>query len=69
MLFLFHILPQYVVQSGGKAVNSSVWGINTSVLGMVAKGMDACDNVSCSTTLHGSTNWRKRCKYQWMQYE
>ena len=53
MLFLFHILPQYVVQSGGNAVNTSVLGVNTSVLGMVAKGMNACDNVSCSTTLHG----------------
>ena len=53
MLFLFHILVQYVVQSGENAVNTSVLGANTSVLGMVAKGMDACDNVSCSTTLRG----------------
>ena len=32
---------QYVVQRGENTVN-------TSALGMVAKGMDACDNVSCS---------------------
>ena len=51
--------------SGGNAVNTSVLGVNTSVLGMVAKGMDACDNVSCSTTLHGTLyKLGKRCKYQ-----
>ena len=37
MLFLFHILVQYVVQSGETAVIPSVLGVNTSVLGMVAK--------------------------------
>ena len=56
MLFLFHILVQYVVPSGETAVNTSVLGVNSSVLGMVAKGMDACDNVSCSTTLGGMLN-------------
>ena len=41
---LFYILAQYVVQRDENAVNASV-------LGMVTKGMDACDNVSCSTSL------------------
>ena len=42
-LSLFHILVQYVVQ---RHTNTA----NTSVLGMVAKVMDVCDNVSCSTS-------------------
>ena len=41
---LFCILAQYVVQSDENAVNASVLGKDT-------KGMDACDNVSCSTSL------------------
>ena len=40
-----HILAQCVVQRSENAVN-------TSVLCIVATGMDACDNVSCSTFLH-----------------
>ena len=32
---------------------------------MVATSMDACDNVSCSTSLHGILyKKQKRCKYQ-----
>ena len=38
------ILVQHVVLRRENAVN-------TSVLGMVAKGMDACDRFSCSTSL------------------
>ena len=34
---------KYVVQRGKNTVN-------TSALGMVAKGMDACDSVSCSAS-------------------
>ena len=41
---LFYILAQYVVHSDENAVNASV-------LGMVTKCMDACDNASCSTSL------------------
>ena len=33
------------------AVQRSKNAVNTSVLGMVAKDLAACDNVSCSTSL------------------
>ena len=35
---------QYGVQRGSNAAN-------TNVVGMLVTGMDACDNVSCSTSL------------------
>ena len=52
MLVTTHLAPhpfpfQYVVQRSKNAVNASV-------LGMVAKGMDACDKVSSSTSLHST---------------
>ena len=38
---------QYAVQRGNNAVN-------TSVLGMLAKSVDACDNLFCSTSLRST---------------
>ena len=51
------LLAQYVVQRGKYAAN-------TGVLGMGAKGMDACNNVYCSTPLRSMLYKEKRCKYQ-----
>ena len=48
---VLHMFSQRKALLAQSAVQRSKNAVNTSVLGMVAKDLAACDNVSCSTSL------------------